>query len=198
MYCETIQKSKTVRTRKRIRESEQKVNNGKPNILNPEDFLQEDFKKVQKLLKQATKEGAIRRYNDPLFEKSSSTEADKEYNNKNVKQKDDESIIYSESNPSISLSSSSKSSISESKSSVSDKKQNSKAKVQVKKSKVIGSNEVSRKTDMNLRKREMKDKLKITNGLKDFMNLINKFNSPEAPQLLLKDFTKEESKGEEN
>lgn len=198
MYCETMQKSKTVRTRKRIRESEQKVNNGKPNILNPEDFLQEDFKKVQKLLKQAAKEGTIRRFNDPLFEKSCSTEAEKEHKDQNIKRKNDEITISSDSNPSISLSSSSKSSISVSKSSVSDKKQNSRVKAQFKQAKAINTSEVSRKPGMNLRKREMKDKSKITNGLKDFINLITMFNSPEAPQLLLKDFTREESKDDDN
>ena len=197
-YTQTVLKSKTVRTRKRIRETEQKIIKCKPNILNPEEFIQEDYKKVQKLLKLAAKASLIGRGNELLLEKSCSTEAERELKEKDSKQKDDQSVTYSDSNPSISLSSSSKSSISASKSDASDKKQISNAEASFKLNKITGLIENSIKGGETHRKREIKDKLKVSNGLNDFMNLINQFNSPKMPQLLLKDFTKDESKNDEN
>ena len=182
-----------MRTRKRIREKEEKTKPLKKIILSPEDIIKEDYQAVLKLMQLASRVSK-KRFWVAIIPENLSTESDRE-------QKDKASPVKSHSSNSSSNLEENKSEHSggcspriPNKFVVSEKNQ-SKTSLTKEKDLVGAQNELKSTIEGKLkRKRELKASKKVQRGLNDFRNLVLELNSSKIKGLLDKNSQEESDK----
>lgn len=173
-----------MRTRKRLRETEEQIKAKTPVVTFDEDFIEEDYQKVQKLLKEAAKASKNHKKKGAASEDRFSTEADIEapqVNACNRSQYPDE-LPY----PTRKLSDDSDpvSNDSSSEQNVSEEKRIGK-KRSTKKNSFPETTAKSSKARNSKRRRDAKELQKLKVGFSDFLSLVRQMNSPDLPKLVL-------------
>mmetsp|Transcript_20932 Transcript_20932/g.23285 ORF Transcript_20932/g.23285 Transcript_20932/m.23285 type:complete len:302 (+) Transcript_20932:796-1701(+) len=176
-----------MKTRKRIREKQEKTKPHKPVIIDPEDFIDEDYEIVKRLMKQALQKSKTEQSRKASLEDKLSTESDQE--NKSHSTPKRRKADKTSSNSEVSNSHNSEESQSDKSESQKSSEENKSRKSQSSNHETSNAKKDVKivKKSISIRKRDLKNDEKINKGLAGFLNLV----------MHLKDFKKDSNQSGE-